>query len=233
MTDIADKGDVDIGEVVAVEMGEVVAEEEALEMDEMVAEEVENPLETDLRLFLSPSPVRVSPPVVRVDASPQPVSSPRRSGRTTAVILKKRKEDEVERRLRQKCDEGLEVVSLQSKGKAVLAVRNFEAGSYVAEYSGKMLTRKVAKQVEAGYMMDPKIGSYIFEFQLGGKWFHLDATQDDGGLGRLINHSRISPNLLPKLVLVDSSPRLYFEALRDITAGQELVKSWSRATLRL
>ena len=109
MTDIADKGDVDIGEVVAVEMGEVVAEEEALEMDEMVAEEVENPLETDLRLFLSPSPVRVSPPVVRVDASPQPVSSPRRSGRTTAVLIKKRKEDEVEMRLRQKCDKGLEV----------------------------------------------------------------------------------------------------------------------------
>ena len=31
----------------------------------------------------------------------------------------------MERRLRQKCDKCLEVVTLESKGKAVLAVRNF------------------------------------------------------------------------------------------------------------
>ena len=84
-------------------------------MGEMVAEEVEDPLETDLRPFLSLSPVRVSTPVVRVDASPQPVSSPRRSGRTTVAVIKKRKEDEVEKRLRQKCDKGLEVVTFEFK----------------------------------------------------------------------------------------------------------------------
>ena len=61
------------------------------------------------------------------------------------------------------------------------------------------ISRKVAEQVESAYMKDPKIGSYIFEFAVWGSWFHLDATQDVGrDKCRLINHSRISPNLLPR-----------------------------------
>ena len=41
--------------------------------------------------------------------------------------------------------------------------------SLIAEYVGEMLPRKVAEQVEAAYMKDSKIGSYIFEFVVGGK----------------------------------------------------------------
>lgn len=39
-------------------------------------------------------------------------------------------------------------------------------------------------------------------------YLSIDATQETGKLGRLINHSRTSSNLYTKTVLVDGLPRL-------------------------
>jgi len=50
----------------------------------------------------------------------------------------------------------------------------------------------------------------------------VDATKS-GRIGRLINHSRNHPNLVTKLFVVDSKPRLGFVAKQDIAAGTELL----------
>lgn len=50
----------------------------------------------------------------------------------------------------------------------------------------------------------------------------IDASEDDGSLGRLLNDSKRQPNCLPKLLEIDNRPRLVFVALRPIEFGQEL-----------
>ena len=52
--------------------------------------------------------------------------------------------------------------------------------------------------------------------------YSIDATMDDGTVGRLINHSRRG-NIVPKCTGIDGSPTLYFSAKRDIAEGEEIV----------
>lgn len=49
----------------------------------------------------------------------------------------------------------------------------------------------------------------------------VDATKS-GRIGRLINHSRLSPNLRTRLFSVDGVPRLGLCAIKDIEKGTEL-----------
>ncbi len=50
----------------------------------------------------------------------------------------------------------------------------------------------------------------------------VDATQESGRKGRLLNHSRTSPNVKPRVVEVNGQPRLCLTASRDIRVGEEL-----------
>ena len=50
----------------------------------------------------------------------------------------------------------------------------------------------------------------------------IDATSDDGSVGRLINHDKISPNLVMKPVVIRNKPRVVFFASKDIQIGEEL-----------
>ena len=51
----------------------------------------------------------------------------------------------------------------------------------------------------------------------------IDATGESGRLGRLVNHSRIHPNLQTKVVIVEETPRLLLVAKKDIEPGTELL----------
>ena len=51
----------------------------------------------------------------------------------------------------------------------------------------------------------------------------IDATAESGRLGRLVNHSRIHPNLQTKVVFVEETPRLLLVAKKDIEPGTELL----------
>lgn len=51
----------------------------------------------------------------------------------------------------------------------------------------------------------------------------MDATKDNGTLGRLINHSKIRANIKPKVIEVDSKPYIWFVAARKIEIGEELL----------
>ena len=50
----------------------------------------------------------------------------------------------------------------------------------------------------------------------------VDATKEDGSIGRLINHCSRSPNVFMKVVKVDRSPVIVFIALKDIQVGQKI-----------
>ena len=53
--------------------------------------------------------------------------------------------------------------------------------------------------------------------------FSIDATAESGRLGRLVNHSRVKPNLQTKVVIVNDIPRLILVAKKDIEPGTELL----------
>lgn len=50
----------------------------------------------------------------------------------------------------------------------------------------------------------------------------LDCTEDNGRLGRLLNHSKKSPNVQTSAIGVQGRPCLIFKALRDVEPGEEL-----------
>ena len=53
--------------------------------------------------------------------------------------------------------------------------------------------------------------------------FSIDATYESGRYGRLLNHSKLNPNCLTKVVTFSDIPRLIFVAKYDIVAGTELL----------
>ena len=53
--------------------------------------------------------------------------------------------------------------------------------------------------------------------------FSIDATIETGRYGRLVNHSRQTPNLMTKVIMNGKSPRLILVAKHDIEPGTELL----------
>lgn len=52
------------------------------------------------------------------------------------------------------------------------------------------------------------------------QFFSIDATRESGRLGRLVNHSRLHPNLQTKVVMVKESPRLILIAKTEVSEGE-------------
>lgn len=60
----------------------------------------------------------------------------------------------------------------------------------------------------------------------------IDATAEDGRMGRLINHSAIQANVIPKVVEVKAAKvSLYCKALRDIECGEELMYDYGERNI--
>ena len=90
------------------------------------------------------------------------------------------------------------------------------------------MTGEEADIIEMDYMNDASIGSYMFFFSFDGEKYCVDATEETGKLGRLINHSRKNANVAPKVVGItnpdgESLPHLMLLAKRDINKGEELL----------
>ena len=68
---------------------------------------------------------------------------------------------------------------------------------------------------------DERIGLFFIKFV----FFHLsiDATEESGRLGRLINHSKTAGNCHTKLTEINNKPYLMLIASRDIAVGEELL----------
>lgn len=152
----------------------------------------------------------------------------RRSGRKTISIIKKEKEDRLIDAVLSNQEDGLKVVEFSSKGRGVVATRNFFRNEFVVEYAGDLIEWPEAKQRERFYATNPAIGCYMYYFSAKSRNFCIDATSESGRLGRLLNHSRKSPNCYTKLVWVPDpqsgieKPHLVILAKRDVDKDEEL-----------
>lgn len=52
--------------------------------------------------------------------------------------------------------------------------------------------------------------------------FSLDASEEDGSLGRLVNDNHKNPNCVMKKIIVDDKPHLCLFSLKKIEIGDEI-----------
>lgn len=145
----------------------------------------------------------------------------RRSVRKTKKTVLEEKQRCLEHLLRHRIEEGLEVQMFEGKGRGVVAAKTFEKGDFVVEYSGDLIDLVEAKKREQIYAEDHKLGCYMYYFKYKGQQYCIDATEENGTLGRLVNHSR-NGNLVTRTVCVDNTPRLVLIAKNHIKIGEEL-----------
>eukprot|EP00118_Oscarella_pearsei_P001794 m.8493 g.8493 ORF g.8493 m.8493 type:complete len:242 (+) comp20630_c0_seq1:82-807(+) len=150
-----------------------------------------------------------------------PVAKTRSQGRLPdhKELQQKRNEE----RLRDECEEGIEVRETQDKGRSVFAVRSFKAGDLICEYSGDLISKEEAEKREDKYAGDSTCGCYMYYFKWKGKCWCLDATKDNGRKGRLLNHAKLKPNVNTKLLEVDGRLCLSLIAKRNIKEDEELL----------
>lgn len=122
--------------------------------------------------------------------------------------------------LEEKCD-GLKVAYFEGKGRGVVAERRFERGEFVIEYMGDLISISEATEREKRYALDENAGCYMYYFKHQNQQYCIDATEDTGKLGRLVNHSR-NGNLMTKVVVVKQVPHLVLIAKENIEVGDEI-----------
>lgn len=149
----------------------------------------------------------------------------RRSERKPKAEILKEQMEGIEARLLANDDKnlGVEVAFIENKGRGIKAVRDFSKGEFVVEYAGDLIDIGTAKDLEAKYSMDTSKGCYMYYFKHKGKQYCIDATSESGRYGRLLNHSKLTPNCATKVVMLGDTPRLILVAKTDIVAGTELL----------
>jgi histone-lysine N-methyltransferase SETD8 len=114
------------------------------------------------------------------------------------------------------------VDEIEGKGKGVISLVHIPQGNFICEYAGDLIKMEEAKGREKQYEADGA-GCYMYYFEWNKQKLCLDATIPSGRIGRLINHSRKSPNCRTKLFVLNNKPHLIFLALRDIMPNEELL----------
>lgn len=156
----------------------------------------------------------------------------RRSSRKLFSVTEKQKF--IEEAIKSGMEEGFEVKEFADKGRGVVAKKEIKCGDFVLEYSGELLSFNEAKKRELFYGNQEGIGCYMYYFKYKDKKFCVDATKENGRLGRLVNHSK-KGNLKTQAFLISDRPHLIFTAKRDIPLGEELLYDYgdrSKASLK-
>ena len=196
----------------------VISEDEEEVLSDEVGEVLEDELEQDKEGMEDEGGDQ--PP-----ALPSPPGLPlRRSERKSLATLLREKQEAVEAKILVTDDarHGLVVVDIAGKGRGVEASRPIPKGDFVVEYTGELVDAGSGYAMEVTYSMDMTKGSYSYYFTFHSTKYCVDATEESGRFGRLLNHSRKHPTCVPKVVEVAGTPRLIFLAKHDIKAGQEI-----------
>ncbi|KAL6112357.1 uncharacterized protein ACO6RY_09132 [Pungitius sinensis] len=115
----------------------------------------------------------------------------------------------------------LEVKYINSfKGRGVFAKAPFQKGDFVVEYRGVLISSEESQRRRSIY--HARCSVFMLDFYCRGKAWCVDAAQEDGSLGRLVNDDLYQPNCKMKKVLTDGKPHLFLFALRDIAVGEEI-----------
>ncbi|KZS15065.1 Histone-lysine N-methyltransferase PR-set7 [Daphnia magna] len=159
----------------------------------------------------------------------------RRSVRKPKTAILEEKQRNLEESVLSGKEDGLQVHNFPGKGRGIVATRLFRRGEFVVEYSGDLIEMAEAREREKLYAADQNTGCYMYYFQHKNQSYCVDATSESHRLGRLVNHSRQSGNLMPKVIEIKDRPHLLLVARSDILPGEELLYDYgdrSRVSLK-
>ncbi|XP_067296145.1 N-lysine methyltransferase KMT5A-like isoform X2 [Pseudorasbora parva] len=105
-----------------------------------------------------------------------------------------------------------------NKGRGVFATHPVEAGEFVLEYRGELIS---AEECQARDYTEIQ-STFLFEFEWQKRHWCIDASKEDGSLGRLINDNHKSPNCTMKKIVVNDRPHLCLFAVKKIEIGSEI-----------
>ncbi|XP_059205277.1 uncharacterized protein LOC131984472 [Centropristis striata] len=104
------------------------------------------------------------------------------------------------------------------KGRGVFTCEAIEPSSFVVEFRGNISRHKeTMKQKQQDALND-----YVFDFSWNKTFWQIDASSEDGTLGRLVNDDHISPNCVVKTVVCEEKPHLCLFAVTEISPGDEI-----------
>ncbi|XP_049890842.1 uncharacterized protein LOC126384039 isoform X1 [Epinephelus moara] len=107
------------------------------------------------------------------------------------------------------------------KGRGVFTHKGIEPSTFVVEYRGKISSRK-DKTPKCG----DTLNNYLFEFPWIGAQWCIDASKEDGTLGRLVNDDHISPNCEMKKIVYEGKPHLCLFAVTEISPDEEITYNY-------
>ena len=68
-----------------------------------------------------------------------------------------------------------QVVQIVGKGRGVITRRGFAKGEYLVEYAGELVDRVVAKDRDAKYSTDQRLGCYMYYFTYKDRGYWYDS----------------------------------------------------------
>ncbi|XP_034549926.1 histone-lysine N-methyltransferase, H3 lysine-36 specific-like isoform X5 [Notolabrus celidotus] len=104
------------------------------------------------------------------------------------------------------------------KGRGVFATEPIEQGSFVLEYRGEFIS---VEECRSRHYSETQ-STFLYEFYWQKRQWCIDASKEDGSLGRLVNDNHTSPNCIMKKVIVNNKPHLCLFAVKNIEIGSEL-----------
>ena len=119
-------------------------------------------------------------------------------------------------------DETLVVGKCDTKklGTGLCTLRPVQKGDILCEYKGTLMSHKEGMEK---YNTLPNADKwYLLFFKYNDKKYCIDATEDDGSLGRLINHSKKNANVEPKVIKENNVIKVVMVAKCDLPIGKEL-----------
>ena len=125
--------------------------------------------------------------------------------------------------LKKKEEVGMVTVDLPSKGLGVLAAQQFFTNDVICEYIGQRITLEESRERLSN--LTEKQGCYILDVECRRKSFSLDATNNNGRKGRLVNHS-CTPNCKTEIRTIDNVQRVVLVAKQNIGIGEEITYNY-------
>ncbi|XP_078790071.1 uncharacterized protein LOC105358446 isoform X3 [Oryzias latipes] len=106
------------------------------------------------------------------------------------------------------------------KGRGVFATHPFNKGDFIVEYRGDMINEKECERRKRVY--HHSCATFMFAFRWKEKIWCIDASREDGSLGRFVNDEHRCPNSKMKKIDVNGVPHLCLFALHNIQEGEEI-----------
>ncbi|XP_056604919.1 histone-lysine N-methyltransferase set-1-like [Triplophysa dalaica] len=103
------------------------------------------------------------------------------------------------------------------KGRGLFAVEHIEKSTFVVQYRGILSQSKHVEDIQ---------GNYLFDFTWNGRHYCIDASNEDGSLGRLVNDDHINPNCKVKTVVFKEKPHLCLFSIRDLFPDEDITYNY-------